>query len=236
MSYSNSTGHDDLDSAVIKHGAGYLHGPITHIVNLSITTERFATKWKIGRLLPLNKGKGLRQNDPESFRPILLLPVISKITERALQPQIMDYMSCTAQLNENIHSYRSKDSTTTALLQLSNDIFESCNVNKISMAVTIDQSMAFNVLQHDILLQKHMGSFKLAGTDGIKPIVMKHFGPKALGCITKKFQAIYSTGCIPKELRKSRVVFIPKPQKSDYGEAGSFRHISLTQFIFKTME
>ena len=79
----------------------------------------------------------------------------------------------------------------------------------------------------------YMGSFKLAGPDGIKPIVMKHFGPKALGCITKNCQAIYSTGYIPKEWRKSRVVFIPKPQKSDYGEVGSFRPISLTQFVFK---
>ena len=32
------------------------------------------------------------------------------------------------------------------------------------------------------------------------------------------------------------MVFIPKPQKSDYGEVGSFRPISLTQFVFKTME
>ena len=38
------------------------------------------------------------------------------------------------------------------------------------------------------------------------------------------------------EFCKSRVVFITKPQQADYGEAGSFRHISLTQFLFKTME
>ena len=38
------------------------------------------------------------------------------------------------------------------------------------------------------------------------------------------------------EWRKSRVVFIPKPHKSDYGDVGSFRPISLTQFVFKTME
>ena len=82
----------------------------------------------------------------------------------------------------------------------------------------------------------HMGSFKLAGPDGINPIVIKHFGPRAIGCITKIYQAIYSTGYIPMEFHKSRVVFIPKPQKADYGEAGSFRHISLTQFLFKTME
>ena len=82
----------------------------------------------------------------------------------------------------------------------------------------------------------HMGSYKSAGPDGFKPIVMKHFGPIALGCITNLFQAIYSTGYIPIEFRKSKVVFIPKPLKDDYGEAGSFRPISLTQFLFKTME
>ena len=41
---------------------------------------------------------------------------------------------------------------------------------------------------------------------------------------------------IPMEFHKSRVVFIPKPLKNDCGEAGSFRPISLTQFLFKTME
>ena len=81
-----------------------------------------------------------------------------------------------------------------------------------------------------------MGSFKGAGPDGIKPIVMKHFGPIALRCISFVFKAIYSTGYIPLDLRKLRVVFIPKPLKNDYGEAGSFRPISLTQYFFKTME
>ena len=81
-----------------------------------------------------------------------------------------------------------------------------------------------------------MGSFKSAGPDGIKPIIMKNFGPRALGCITNICQAIYSTGYVPIELRKSRVVFIPKPQRDDYGDAESFRPISLTQFLFKSME
>ena len=82
----------------------------------------------------------------------------------------------------------------------------------------------------------HMGSFILAGPDGIKPIVMKNVGPRALGCITNIFQTIYSTGYVQIELCKSRVVFIPKSQKDDYGDAGSFRPISLTQFLFKSME
>ena len=81
-----------------------------------------------------------------------------------------------------------------------------------------------------------MGSYKGAGPDGIKPIIMKFFGPIALRCINFLFKAIYSTGYIPLELCKSRVVFIQKPLKYYYGEAGSFRHISLTQYILKTME
>ena len=81
-----------------------------------------------------------------------------------------------------------------------------------------------------------MGSYNSAGPDGFKPIVMKHFGLIALGCINNLFQAIYSTGYIPVEFRKSKVVFIPNPLKDDYGEAGSFRPISLTQFLFKSME
>ena len=58
----------------------------------------------------------------------------------------------------------------------------------------------------------------------------------AIWCIKKLFQAIYATGYIPRDWRKLGVVFIPKPQKIDYGDVGSFRPISLTQFVFKTME
>ena len=60
-----------------------------------------------------------------------------------------------------------------------------------------------------------MGSYKGAGPDGIKLIIMKFFGPIALRCINFLFKAIYSTGYIPLEFRKSRVVFIPKPFKQD---------------------
>ena len=63
-----------------------------------------------------------------------------------------------------------------------------------------------------------MGSYKSAGPNGFKPIVMKHFGPRALGCINQQGTSLLS--------------FV----KDYYGEAGSFRPIYLTKFLFKTME
>ena len=81
---TTSSANDRIDALSLKHGAQILHGPITHIVNCSINSSQFASKWKIGKLLPLHKGKGLDPLSPQSYRPISLLPILGKIVERAL--------------------------------------------------------------------------------------------------------------------------------------------------------
>ena len=151
---TTSSAHDNLDSLALKHGAAILHGPLTHVINTSINTSKFASRWKIGRLLPLHKGKGLSLTDPKSFRPISLLPVIGKVMERVLQPQILEFMESTGQMNANHHSYRKLHSTVSAMLQLSDAIFSGCEANKITTLVTLDQSAAFDVIRHDTLKQK----------------------------------------------------------------------------------
>ena len=151
---TTSSANDRLDALSLKHGAGILHGPITHVINCSISTSKFATKWKIGKLLPLHKGKGLDHQDPKSYRPISLLPVLGKIVERVLQPQILNFMKESGQLNANHHSYRKLHSTVTAMLQLSDEIFRGCDLNQITTLVTLDQSAAFDVLKHSTLRRK----------------------------------------------------------------------------------
>ena len=61
MSTSTSFGRDELDSSTIKVTAKYLHKPLKHIINLSITTGVFANKWKMARLIPIFKGKEIRK-------------------------------------------------------------------------------------------------------------------------------------------------------------------------------
>ena len=77
-----------------------------------------------------------------------------------------------------------------------------------------------------------MGSYKGAGPDGIKPIIMTFFGPIALRCINFLFKAIYSTGYIPLELHKSSVVFIPKPFKKKTMEKLGHLDLSLSPNFF----
>ena len=155
MGNSTSSGNNIIDSLAIKHGAEVLHDPITHVVNCSIQSSTFASKWKIGKLLPLHKGKGLSIHDPKSYRPISMLPILGKIMERAIQAQMMTFMEESGQINdENHHSYRKLHSTTTTMLQISDTIFKGCDENKIATVVTLDQSSAFDVINHDNLKQK----------------------------------------------------------------------------------
>ena len=166
---NTSTAHDNLDDMMIKLGVKSLHGPIKHLINLSIRDSTFAAQWKIGQIRPLHKGKGLDKHCPSSFRPISLLPVIGKLTERALQGQVMSFMDQSGQWNPNHHAYKKNHSTVTALLQLSDSIFEACNRNEITTLVTLDQSAAFDVLNHDTLLAK---------------LALYNFGPNAIKWFT----------------------------------------------------
>ena len=77
---------------------------------------------------------------------------------------------------------------------------------------------------------------KAAGPDGIKPIVLKHCGPNMIKRLTQLLQASIHLGYVPSALRTSKVVFIPKPGKTDYTAPKSYRPISLTSCIFKVME
>ena len=83
---------DNIDSTVIKLAAVPLLQPLTYLINLSINTQIFPTKWKIGRVIPLYKGKNLPKHLPKSYRPITLLPVVSKLVERAIQEQMVKFM------------------------------------------------------------------------------------------------------------------------------------------------
>ena len=80
------------------------------------------------------------------------------------------------------------------------------------------------------------GSHKAAGPDGFKPCVLQHLGPVTVSRLTNRYKASYLLGYMPKVWRKSRVIFIPKAGKSDYSEARSFRPITLTSFMVKTLE
>ena len=114
---SKSCGLDHIDTYVLKIARKEIVPAVTHLVNLSIGSGVFPSSFKIIKSAPLYKSKGDRL-DPSSYRPVALLSTVSKILERAVYLQIMDYMETNQYFHPNHHGFRSNHSTTTALLQM----------------------------------------------------------------------------------------------------------------------
>ena len=117
---TTSSGHDEVDAMMVKIVAEHLVQPVKHLVNVSLMKNQFANRWKLSKIVPLLKGKKLNRLEPASYRPVALLPTLSKIVERAAQLQLLQFLENTGQLNSNAHAYRTGLSTTTTLMQITN--------------------------------------------------------------------------------------------------------------------
>ena len=73
--------------------------------------------------MPLYKGKGLDSMQLGSFRPISLLSVMSKLVEKMVQLQVMDFMEKIGQLNPLNNAYRRNHGTTTMIAEIADQIY-----------------------------------------------------------------------------------------------------------------
>ena len=151
---SSSYGNDKIDAKTIKITSSALITQITRVINLSIQKSTFPNKWRIGKVVPLYKGKQLNQLVPSSYRPISLLPLISKLTERIIQSQLTAHFDNNKLWNHNLHGYRKNRSSTTTLLQVADMLYEAADAKEIADIITIDESAAFNSVEHQLLLDK----------------------------------------------------------------------------------
>ena len=78
--------------------------------------------------------------------------------------------------------------------------------------------------------------YKAPGPDNIYPICLQIAADLVVPIIKPIFELCLQTTYLPKIWRTSKVIFIPKPAKLSYNEAKSFRPISLTCFLLKTLE
>ena len=152
LSNKNSFGTDGISSKVLKSAADVLAAPITFIINTSLTSGVYPTRWKTAKVIPILK-KGDR-SAMSNYRPIALLPVASKILEEVVRSQVSDHFEKNGLLPECQHGFRPSRSTTSALLSLEKKLIEA-HENKTSSAMLLfDLSAAFDTLDHRIFLEK----------------------------------------------------------------------------------
>ncbi len=125
---------------------------LTCIINTSIVTGIFPTSWKHALVVPSLKTGDV--NDPNNFRPISLLPIISKLLEKVVTNQLMYFLEFSQSLSNTQHGFRPKLSTETALTVITNKIYSNMDSKKITLLTLCDLSKAFDSVSHEVLLKK----------------------------------------------------------------------------------
>ena len=85
-----ATGLDRIPACLLKDSAAVITQSITSLVNLSLTTGIVPDEWKPARDVPLHKSR--KGEVMDNYRPISIIPVISKIAEKAVNVQLQQYL------------------------------------------------------------------------------------------------------------------------------------------------
>ena len=149
---SKATGINNLPGRFLMDGIVILAKPVTEICNLSIKSRVFPDLWKLVKLKPIFK-KGSRV-DPSNYRPISLLPLISKIFEKIVHYQMIDYLVQYNILYKYQSGFRAKHSTDLCLSYLNDKILKGFDNGLFTGMILIDLLKAVDTIDHDILLEK----------------------------------------------------------------------------------
>ena len=108
-----------LTSKLLKMAAGIIAPSLTAIFSNSIHTGIYPNEWKSAKVTPISK-KGLK-SDPNNYRPISVIPIVSKVFEQIVYNQLYHYLNDNKLLSSSQSGFRSLHSTLTALLEATND-------------------------------------------------------------------------------------------------------------------
>ena len=157
-----ATGLDNLPSSLLKDCAISLSKPLSFIINLSITTGKVPNVWKMAKIVPIHKSGATGK--PENYRPISVLPILSKILEKAVHCQLMQFLEENHLLSDSQFGYRPKRSTKMAATLFTDHIRRELDQGKLVGAIFIDLTKAFDTISHSVLINK-LSSYGIHGQE-----------------------------------------------------------------------
>uniref|UniRef100_A0A8C5MLG5 Reverse transcriptase domain-containing protein n=1 Tax=Leptobrachium leishanense TaxID=445787 RepID=A0A8C5MLG5_9ANUR len=146
------SGPDQIPAMLLKISAPAIANPVATLINESLATGYIPKLWKTARVVPIHKSGD--STLVSNYRPISLLPVMSKILEKCVYTQLRDYYQYWKYLTPDQSGFRPNHSTTTALLKVCNDIQAGMEQGNLTGAIFLDFAKAFDTVDHGILLEK----------------------------------------------------------------------------------
>ena len=151
---TGAEGADCIPVSVLKKGVGVLAGPIAHMIAVSISTSRVPDGFKLASVTPVHKKK--KPGDKAaSYRPVAILPALSKVLERIVHKQLLRFMD--RKFPNCQHGFRPNRNTVGAIVASHGAWARARSRGEVIGIAAYDLSAAFDTLDHDKLIAKMHG-------------------------------------------------------------------------------
>ena len=149
---SHGSGVDGISSFFIKTAIYFLARPLSYIFNCSLLNGTFPDSWKVARVAPIFKEGSA--DELSNYRPISVLPVLSRLFEKLVYNQLYNYLNEYQFIYRHQSGFRSFHSVVTCLLSNTNDWYFNLDEGKCTGIVFVDLKKAFDTVDHEILISK----------------------------------------------------------------------------------
>ena len=147
---SKASGSDGISGLLLKRCATVLAPSLTRIFNTSIVTGTVPHLFKKATITPIHKSGDKSQAG--NYRPISLLPIVSKILEKVVSTQFKEYLNEHNFLPSEQFAYRQGHSAEDAVTLVVNNVLLARDANLCTGLVFVDLSKAFDRVQHQQLV------------------------------------------------------------------------------------
>ena len=152
LNCSKAMGVHKLSAKMLKIAAPVISSSVSKLMNMSIEKAVFPYRWKTAKVTP--KFKSGDRDDMTNYRPISVLPVLSKLLERHVHNHLYDYLNDNNLLYVRQSSFRKNHGTDTALIKIVDQLLGNLDNNRVNGLVLIDYCKAFDMVDHQILMTK----------------------------------------------------------------------------------
>ena len=150
---NKATGNDNIPAKILKISSNCISQSLSCIVNSSLETGVFPNRWKIAKISSIFKGNIATNRD--NYRPISILPCLSKICESCVNNQMNEHdQEFQTFFEPSQYAYKKHSSTVTALIQVIDSLKLAVDQKQYSVATFIDLRKAFDIIDHRVLLDR----------------------------------------------------------------------------------
>ena len=150
LDVSKSSGPDGISASMLKYTANSITPSVTKLFNQSITQAQIPTHWKKSVIVPVPKSTDA--STPTNYRPISLLPLLSKLLEKHIYEVILHHLQANDVLTTLQWGFPEGRSTITALIKCTDDwlkyLEDGNDINYVQFSLTTAKHLTLSLTVH----------------------------------------------------------------------------------------